>query len=88
MVAPCDGLITDLQPREGAYFRVGQAALTLIDTRRWLILANFRETSLSRMHEGQPALAAFRGMRAGLFPATVSTIGESGRERVCRPAGP
>jgi multidrug resistance efflux pump len=31
--APCDGLITDLQLREGAYVHVGQAAMTLIADR-------------------------------------------------------
>ncbi len=32
VLAPCDGLITDLQLREGAYVHTGQAAMTLIDT--------------------------------------------------------
>jgi multidrug efflux system membrane fusion protein len=40
--APCDGLITDLQLREGAYTHTGRAAMTLIDTSRWLVVANFR----------------------------------------------
>jgi multidrug resistance efflux pump len=75
VVAPCDGLITDLQLREGAYVHMGQAAMTLIDTRRWLIVANFRETSLARMREGQPALVALRGLPGSLFPATVSSLG-------------
>jgi multidrug resistance efflux pump len=73
--APCDGLITDLQLREGAYVHIGQAAMTLIDTARWMIVANFRETSLTRMHEGQPALIAFRSRPGELFDAKVSTIG-------------
>jgi multidrug resistance efflux pump len=73
--APCDGLITDLQLREGAYVHRGQAAMTLIDTSRWLIVANFRENSLSRLHEGQPAVIAFRGLPGRLFSATISSIG-------------
>ena len=73
--APCDGLITDLQLREGAYVHRGQAAMTLIDTSRWLVVANFRENSLSRLHEGQPALIAFRGLPGRLFSATISSIG-------------
>jgi multidrug resistance efflux pump len=73
--APCDGLITDLQLREGAYVHTGQPAMTLIDTSRWLVVANFRENSLGRLREGQPALIAFRGLPGRLFSATVSSVG-------------
>jgi multidrug resistance efflux pump len=75
VTAPCDGLITDLQLREGAYVRTGQAAMTLIDTGRWLIVANFRENSLARLREGQPALIALRGLPGQLFSGTVSSVG-------------
>ena len=73
--APCNGLITDLQLREGSYVHVGQAAMTLIDTRRWMVVANFRENSLARLHEGQSALVALRGVPGRLLPATVSSVG-------------
>ena len=46
--APCDGIITDLQLREGAYAHVGQAVLACIDTGEWIVVANFRENSLIR----------------------------------------
>jgi multidrug resistance efflux pump len=73
--APCGGVITDLQLREGAYVHTGQAAMTLIDTGHWLVVANFRENSLSRLREGQPALVAFRGLPGRLCPARVVTLG-------------
>jgi multidrug resistance efflux pump len=73
--ANCDGLITDLQLREGAYVRVGQAAMTLIDTRRWLIVGNFRENALARLREGQPAQVALRGAPGRRVPARVQSIG-------------
>lgn len=75
VLAPCDGLVTDLQLREGAYVHVGQAAMTLIDTSRWMIVANFRENSLACMREGHPAVIAFRGLPGQLFAATVSSVG-------------
>jgi multidrug resistance efflux pump len=75
VTAPCDGLITDLQLREGAYVHTGQAAMTLIDTGRWVIVGNFRENSLARLREGQPALIAFRGLPGQIYAATVSSIG-------------
>jgi multidrug resistance efflux pump len=73
--APCDGLITDLQLREGAYVRTGQAAMTLIDTGRWLVVANFRESSLARLREGMPARVALRGAPGRLFDAWVVSVG-------------
>jgi multidrug resistance efflux pump len=73
--APCDGFITDLQLREGAYAHTGQAVMTLIDTGRWLVVANFRENAMSRMREGQPACIALRGAPGRLFDAHVVSVG-------------
>src|SRR5262249_54098706 len=67
--APCGGLITDLQLREGAYAHTGQAVMTLIETGRWLVVANFRENSLARLREGQPARVALRRAPRQLFRA-------------------
>jgi multidrug resistance efflux pump len=73
--APCDGLITDLQLREGAYVHTGQAAMTLIDSGRWLVVANFRENALARLREGMPARVALRGVPGRLFDARVVSVG-------------
>ena len=73
--APCDGLITDLQLREGSYTHTGRAAMTLIDTSRWLVVANFRENALTRVREGQPAGVAFRGVPGRVFGARVVSVG-------------
>jgi multidrug resistance efflux pump len=73
--APCDGLITDLQLREGAYVHVGQAVMTIIDARHWLIVANFRENSMARLRAGQPAHVALRGLPGQLLPARVVSVG-------------
>jgi multidrug resistance efflux pump len=73
--APCDGLITDLQLREGVYVHTGQAAMTLIDTGRWLVVANFRENSLARLRAGMPARVALRGVPGRLFGARVASVG-------------
>lgn len=73
--APCDGIVTDLQLREGAYVHAGQAAMTVIDTGQWLIVANLRENALERVAEGQPALVALQGLPGRLLPARVVSIG-------------
>jgi multidrug resistance efflux pump len=73
--APCDGLITDLQLRVGAYTHTGQAAMTLIDTSHWLVVANYRENALTRLREGQPAGVAFRSLPGRIFAARVVSVG-------------
>jgi multidrug resistance efflux pump len=73
--APCDGLITDLQLREGAYTHTGRAAMTLIDTSRWLVVANFRENALTRLREGQLAGVAFRSLPGKVFGGRVVSVG-------------
>ena len=73
--APCSGVITNLQLREGAYSHVGQAVLTLIDTSEFLIVANFREICLQKMEVGQPALIGLQGIPGKLWPAHVRTMG-------------
>jgi multidrug resistance efflux pump len=73
--APCDGLITDLQLRVGAYTRSGQPAMTVIDSSSWLVVANFRENALTRVREGQPAGVAFRGLPGQVLGAHVVSVG-------------
>jgi multidrug resistance efflux pump len=73
--APCDGVVTDLQLRKGAYTRTGQAVMTIIDNSRWLVVANFRENSLARLRQDQPARIAFRGVPGEAFDARVVSVG-------------
>jgi multidrug efflux system membrane fusion protein len=54
-VAPFDGRVTNLTISEGAYAHVGQEIFTLIDTRTWWAVANFRETQLRHIHPGMKA---------------------------------
>jgi multidrug resistance efflux pump len=75
VTAPCSGVITNLQLREGAYVRVGEPALALIDTSQWRIVANFRENSLGRLQPGQPALVALAAAPGRLLHARVETVG-------------
>ncbi len=52
VLAPFDARVTNLTISEGAYAHVGQQAFTLIDTRTWWAIANFRETELNRIRPG------------------------------------
>jgi multidrug efflux system membrane fusion protein len=53
--APFDARVTNLVISEGAYAHVGQEIFTLIDTRVWWALANFRETQLKHIQPGMTA---------------------------------
>jgi multidrug resistance efflux pump len=75
VVAPCNGIITDLQLRVGAYVHVGQPALTVIDQSDWVIVANIRENSLLRVKPGQPAFVALQARPGHLIPAHVVAVG-------------
>jgi len=53
--APFDARVTNLVISQGAYAHVGQEIFTLIDTRVWWVLANFRETQLKHIRPGMTA---------------------------------
>jgi membrane fusion protein, multidrug efflux system len=53
--APFDARVTNLTISQGAYAHIGQQMFTLIDTRVWWVVANFRETQLRHIHPGMHA---------------------------------
>ncbi len=53
--APFDARVTNLTISEGAYARVGQQLFTMIDTRTWWVIANYRETQLQNIRPGMYA---------------------------------
>jgi membrane fusion protein, multidrug efflux system len=53
--APFDSRVTNLTISQGAYAHTGQQVFTLIDTRVWWAVANFRETQLKHIHPGMHA---------------------------------
>lgn len=52
--APFDARVTNLTISEGQYVKAGQQLFTLIDTRIWWVIANFRETQLPHIQPGSP----------------------------------
>jgi multidrug efflux system membrane fusion protein len=45
----------DLNISVGEFAHAGANVFTLVDTRRWYVVANFRETQLKHIQEGAPA---------------------------------
>jgi multidrug resistance efflux pump len=72
--APEDGYVTNLQLSVGAYVKVGQPALTFVDTHKWWIVANFRENSLERIRPGQGAELSIATYPGKIFPGKVESV--------------
>src|SRR5271155_3591009 len=53
--SPFDARVTNLTISNGAYAHTGQQVFTLIDTRVWWAVANFRETQIHHIHPGMRA---------------------------------
>jgi len=73
--APVNGYITNLQLQPGSYVQPGRPVLTCIDADSWWIVANFRETNLEFLREGQPAELAFKSFPGKVFAGKVRSIG-------------
>ena len=52
--APFDGYITNLTTSVGEYVHTGTQVFTMIDSRVWWVVANFRETQLNHVTLGSP----------------------------------
>ena len=73
--APFDGTVVNLDISEGEFAATGRPLFTLIDTRNWYVIANFRETALKEIRPGMGAevyLMADPGQR---FHGTVDSVG-------------
>jgi len=73
--APFDARVTNLTISQGAYAHVGQQMFTLIDTRVWWAVANFRETQLRRIHPGMRAWVYVLSRPNVRYDAIVDSVG-------------
>ncbi|RFU48565.1 multidrug transporter subunit MdtN [Paraburkholderia sp. DHOC27] len=73
--APFDGRIAELRTSVGQYVSAQKPVFTLIDTRHWYVIANFRENELGRIHPGTPATVYLMSDAGTRFSGTVDSIG-------------
>src|ERR1700733_7306966 len=73
--APFDARVTSLVISEGAYAHIGQEIFTLIDTRVWWVVANFRETQLKHIQPGMTADIYFMSEPGARVTGVVESIG-------------
>lgn len=72
--APFDGRIVALKTSTGQYASVLKPIFTLIDTRRWYVVANFRETELEGIRPGTRATVYLMSDTSRRFDGTVDSI--------------
>jgi multidrug efflux system membrane fusion protein len=75
VVAPFDGYVTNLNISEGEYAKPGVPIFTLIDTRTWYVVANYRESDLKSIAPGKHVDLYLMGNPARKFDGIVESIG-------------
>jgi membrane fusion protein, multidrug efflux system len=73
--APFDGRVVDLKTSAGQFASALKPVFTLINTRHWYVVANFRETQLLGIHAGTPATVYLMSDTSQRFQGTVDSIG-------------
>ena len=72
--APFDGRVASLKTTTGQYASALKPVFTLIDTRHWYVVANFRETELKGIRPGTPATVYLMSDTGQRFRGTVESI--------------
>ncbi|MGA9671914.1 MAG: HlyD family efflux transporter periplasmic adaptor subunit [Terracidiphilus sp.] len=75
IVAPFDARVTNLTISEGAYATAGEHIFTLIDTRTWWVVANFRETQLRHIQPGMLAEVYVMSRPSVRYKGVVDSVG-------------
>jgi multidrug resistance efflux pump len=75
LLAPGDGVVTNLQLTTGQFAAVGQPALTFLDTRLVWLQAFLRENSLEYIAPGTPAEVVLDVLPGRVLPARVESVG-------------
>lgn len=75
VVAPFDAYVTNMNISEGAYARAGAPMFTLIDTRTWWVVANYRESKVKEIRVGAPVDVYLMGHPDRKFHGVVDSAG-------------
>ncbi|EBA6812243.1 multidrug transporter subunit MdtN [Salmonella enterica] len=73
--APFDGRVVSLKTSIGQFASAMKPIFTLIDTRHWYVVANFRETELKNIHTGTVATLRLMSDSGKTFSGKVDSIG-------------
>jgi membrane fusion protein, multidrug efflux system len=75
VVAPFNAYVTNMNISVGAYARPGTPMFTLIDTRKWWVIANYREGKVKNIRIGAPVDVYLMGHPERKFRGVVESIG-------------
>jgi membrane fusion protein, multidrug efflux system len=75
VLAPFDAYVTNMNISEGAYAHPGSPLFTLIDTRNWWVIANYRESKLKNIQLGMHVDVYLMGHPDRRFNGVVESIG-------------
>jgi multidrug efflux system membrane fusion protein len=75
VVAPFDAYVTNMNISVGAYAHPGTPLFTLIDTRVWYVVANYRESKVKNIHLGSHVDVYLMGHPDRKFNGLVESIG-------------
>jgi multidrug efflux system membrane fusion protein len=75
VVAPFDAYVTNMNISEGEYAHPGSPIFTLIDTRIWYVIANYRESKLKNIRIGTRVDVYLMGHPDRKFNGIVESIG-------------
>lgn len=75
VVAPFDAYVTNMNISEGAYAHSGSPMFTLIDTRTWWVVANYRESKVKNIRIGSPVDVYLMGHPDRKYRGVVESIG-------------
>ena len=73
--APFTGLVVNMNISNGAFARAGVEVFTLVDTRTWYVVANYRETQLRHIPAGAPVDVYLQSQPSRHFHGTVVGLG-------------
>jgi membrane fusion protein, multidrug efflux system len=75
VLSPFDAYVTNMNISEGAYARPGGTFFTLIDTRTWYVIANYRESKLGAIRPGDHVDVYLLGHPDRKFNGIVESVG-------------
>jgi membrane fusion protein, multidrug efflux system len=73
IVAPVDGRITRKAVEPGDYIQVSQRLMAIVPTNIWVV-ANFKETQLSKIRTNQPVEIFVDSVKGRTFPGRVQSM--------------
>lgn len=74
ILAPFDGVVSERQVQEGDYVAAGTNVITIVPLPDVYMIANFKETQLGRMKEGQSATVTVDALPGRTFKAHVGRL--------------